>query len=257
MKKIEAMTDERFRGIGRLHGSEDVALEASETSARWHRDVEGLAAFGFGPDELAEFDRLREEHRLLREARPQAVAIKVVTIEEYAGRVEASQVWVDQVVGVIGRLARRDAAIAARLNAALPADKGALGASLGAPVTLLTDVRARLPATAAVDARLAEAPALIEALTHGPGTVSTAKAAPVEDTAEIDILDGKLYVPMKDVNEGARKAIRAKAITASRSEYRFHHLGNRGGKKTTAPTPPPPPPPAMTPASGTGEAPSA
>ena len=40
------MTDERYIAIGRAHGSDAVALEASETSARWQRDVAPLAEYG-------------------------------------------------------------------------------------------------------------------------------------------------------------------------------------------------------------------
>ncbi len=61
-------------------------------------------------------------------------------------------------------------------------------------------------------------------LKASPGAARLAKTAPVIDTAAIDLLDGKLYVAIHDMNKAARRAIRGGKLGANLDEYRFHHL---------------------------------
>jgi hypothetical protein len=65
----------------------------------------------------------------------------------------------------------------------------------------------------------------------------------VADTAQIDRLDGKLYLAMRDLSSAGRKAIRNGELAADVHEYAFHHLKNSGNPK---PVPVPAPAPAKT-----------
>lgn len=135
-----------------------------------------------------------------------------------------------------------DAGLAEKLNPALPVADSRLGPSIEALAKLLGEYKAALPADAEVDARIAEAPALRAALAAAPGTVAAAKAAPTVDTDELDLLDGKLYIAMRALNQAGRNAIRNGTLDAKPGEYRFHHLNQSGHAAPIAPPPPAPNP---------------
>ncbi len=227
MRKIEAMDDARYQRIGQDWGSEDVALESSETSARWERDIVPLSTCSYGPEAKAEFEALRTGHAAARESRPEAVAIKTTAVAQRKEDITAAKGWVDTISPMIIRVARGDSTVASQFNAAYPADDSKLAAGIGALAKILTDIKDRIPASANVDARIAEAPGLQAKLEAATGVVSTAKAAPKADTAAIDVLDGRLYVMMGDFNAAARKAIRKGTLTADPKEYRFTYLTRR------------------------------
>src|SRR5690606_19757155 len=106
---------------------------------------------------------------------------------------------------------------------------------IGALKKLLEANRASLAPGARADDRVAEADVVAAAVDVSAATTATAKAAPIQDTAALDLADGKLYVAIKDLNTAAKKAIRAGALSAKTSEYTFHYLKNR--KKKTQPRP--------------------
>lgn len=234
MRTIEALDDEKYRVIGAGIGSDDMATEASEASERWARDIAGLAPYGFGPEAKETFETDRTAHASLRDARPEMVVAKTKAVNDFKELRQDSKSWIEKVGMSIGRLARFDADVALKLKAAYPADESKYASGIGSMAALLTELAPRLPESAQAAARLAEAPGLKAGLEQSPGQVSVAKAAPMADTAAIDILDGKLYVTIKDLNDAARGAIKDSAINAKRSEYRFKHVkkskpANRGG----------------------------
>jgi len=222
--KNRALTTKDHVAIGRLHGSEDIAREASEASARWARDVAVLAEYGMGRAALEAFEAVRAEHATQRVARPAAIAAKQLTVKEKKARLAAAWSWVDKVESILGSMGRGDQSVASRLNAAMPADDASLEAAIGALAELLGEVKARAPEDAAVETRLGEVAELRTALQSMAGQVSTAKAATVAETVEIDKLDGMLVVAIRDLNKAGRKAIRNGALTAAASEYRYHYL---------------------------------
>jgi hypothetical protein len=89
----------------------------------------------------------------------------------------------------------------------------------------------------------AAAPGLATALDEKRGGASVAKSATVIDTAAIDVLDGRLYIAMRDLNKAARRAIRAGELRATPEEYQFHCLKPtpKPAKPATPPAPTPTP----------------
>ncbi|PKN27011.1 MAG: hypothetical protein CVU65_03970, partial [Deltaproteobacteria bacterium HGW-Deltaproteobacteria-22] len=86
--------------------------------------------------------------------------------------------------------------------------------------------------------RLDEHTALRPRLWSVFGETEMAKGRPVEDTEEIDELDGRLYVIMRDFNELGRAAVRAGLLADKPPHFRFNHLG-AGFRKPAAPAPTP------------------
>jgi len=233
--------DEGYRVIGKRHHCDKADKEAGEVSARWQRDIAVLGKHGFGVKSLADFNATRTQHSKLREDRPKAVAAKMNSVDGRDAAVEKGWAWVGKAVSVVGRVARSDSEIATELDEARPTNDAELAPRIGTLAVLLGKVKERVDTEADVDARVAEAPALQAALGDAPGKVAVAKAEPVEDTAALDILDGKLYIVIRDVNEAARGAIRNGELRAEANDYRLHHL-SQNGKPAPAVTPPPPPP---------------
>jgi hypothetical protein len=221
MAGVEALTDKKYTVIGRRYGSDEMAAQGVQAAGRWSRDVAVLARYGHGQAELDAFNALREQHAVLRIERPEAVTAKALTVQERAARLVAARHWVNQVSSLLGSRARADAALAQQVNDALPADDAGLDASIGTLSKLLTEHAARFAADAGVPECIAEAEAVRAGLTEIMGSLATAKSATRADTAEIDLLDGRLYISIRDLNRAARRAIRAGKLNAATADYRF------------------------------------
>ncbi|MBI4951446.1 MAG: hypothetical protein HY908_05400 [Myxococcales bacterium] len=219
-----------------------MAQEASEASTRWSRDRAALGPYGHGASGLEELEKLRTAHQALRTTRPELVAAKSVAVGGRDADVAAGWAWVDMVDSGLAVLARSDAALATALNAALPTNDAGLDAGIGALAALVDKHKTALPADMGAQARIDEAPALRAKLAAAPGAVAVAKAAPVADTAALDLLDGKLYVTICDLNVAARRAIRNGRLAAKADDYRLHHL-NRSGRPAPVVKPAEPPAP--------------
>jgi hypothetical protein len=50
----------------------------------------------------------------------------------------------------------------------------------------------------------------------------------VADTAQIDLLDGKLYLWIREPNKAGRRAIRNGHLSSAPQDYAFHHLKHSG-----------------------------
>ena len=222
-----SVNDARCMKTGKQHASEPMAIESSEVQARWVRDQAALALYGHGPTRLAAFQALLAEHTRQREGRPEVVAEKTHAVRERQQTVEDAKTWVGRVYAGLLTLARNDLQLGGRLYEAYPDVDGELEGSIGTLATILNEVKDRLPSDFQAEARLAEVPDLQSRLATAHGTVSTAKAKRVADTAAIDLLDGKLYYMIRDLNDAARAAIRNGDLQAALAEYRFHHLGHR------------------------------
>lgn len=240
------VTDARCIETGKHHASESVDLEASETAARWARDQARLALYGHGPITLAAFEALRAEHTRQREGRPDIVAQKTQAIRDREQAVTDANTWVARVGSALLTVARNDETLGGRLAAALPDDDGQLEGCIGTLAAILAEAQTSLPSDFDAAGRLAEVPSLQSRLAAAPGAVGTAKARRIADTAAIDLLDGKLYYMMRDLNAAARDAIRNGDLAAALSEYQFHRLAKTKSAAAvatpTAPTPTPAPP---------------
>lgn len=237
--KARYVTDAQLTVMGRRYGSDAVALEANETVGRWQRDLATLAGYGFGQTVLEGFLADLRTHAMLRGSRPEAVADKRSAVAARDSQVSLSWSWVDKVKGMLGVLARSDLAVSNALVSALPSDDAALDGGIRALATILNETKTRLPSDAKPEVRLAEVDALCKGLQTSPATVHTSKGQTVADTAEIDLMDGKLWACMRDLNAAGRAAIRNGELRANLSEYMFHHL-KHSGSPAPAPTPPAP-----------------
>lgn len=232
-KKFTALTDADYTVIGRRHGSATVDREANDAIARWKRDVIALAPYSHGNSALARFEALREEHRILREKRPDAVAQKIVSVAARNAAIEAGWAWVNKVTTILGALARTDADLATKLAAATPDEDSELATKTITLKGLLEANATSLDPEVQAAERISEAVGVATAIRQSTETATSAKGAPVADTAELDLLDGKLYVMIKDLNDAGRRAIRDGALAQKSSEYRFQHLTSGSPKKAT------------------------
>ncbi len=236
MAKSLTLSDADYVIIGRRYGSTAVADEAGEAAERWARDVAALAEYGHGEAALTAFRADIAAHAALRQGRPTAVAQKTVSIGARDDAVTAAWRWVGTVTSLLGSLARKDAELGAQLAAATPDEDSELAVSVRALEKLVEANAARLPSDSHASDRIAEAEPIAATLEASAPAVATAKAAPVQDTEELDLADGKLYIAIKDLNAAARKAIRAGKLSARVSEYRMKHL-KRTRAKPAKPNP--------------------
>lgn len=239
--KTKFVTETQFIVIGRRFGSELVATEANDAVGRWRRDVVPLEAYGHGQEGLEAFVADVKTHEALLGARPDAVAEKRSAVAERDQHVSLAWAWVDKVRNTLGVRARSDSRLSNALAAALPSDDAALNGSIRALATLLDENKDRLPAGARVVDRLGEVEGLCEGLQKLPAAVRTSKGQTTVDTAQIDLMDGKLWVCIRDLNAAGRAAIRNGDLRANIGEYGFHHLKHSGNP---APAPVPAPKPA-------------
>jgi len=229
------MSNARFTIVGRRHGSADIQRGASEAAARWQRDLAGLKLFGLGQAGLSAFNVLRADHARLLAERPTGVAAKLTTVDARNKATSNAWLWIDMVGSVLGQLARTDDGFANEVKSALPDDDGDLATAIPALAALLAKRKADLPEDAEVQARIDEAPAHTAALSDAPGAVAAAKLEPVIDTAEIDLLDGRLYVAIADLNDAGKKGVRHGKLQVPASDY----VSQRRGPRKPAPTPEP------------------
>lgn len=242
---------ERLIVIGRRFGSDAVAVEATEAAARWARDEAALAPYGFGADMRARFETDRQSHDTLRVSRSVAVAQKKTSYAVRDEHISRGWAWVDQVTSTLGALALTDGELGNQVAAAKPEDDAGLEAGILALAEILAGQKDKLPAENQAEQRLAEAKDVALAVATSPGIVHTSKGQTMADTAEIDLLDGKLYVWMLELNKAGRRAIRNGHLKAARQEYLLHHLKRSGAAPATGPAAPgqnptPPTPQALT-----------
>jgi hypothetical protein len=238
------VTHEQLTIIGRRHNCDDVGEEANETKGRWRRDLNVLGRYGHGRAALAAFEADITAHESLRSARPDAVREKRSAVVLRDRQVSNAWAWVDQAKAVLGALASTDQMLALALDAAVPRDDAGLEAGIHALATLFVESKDKLDEDAEADKRLAEVDGLCAALRDSPASLQTSRSRTVADTAQIDLLDGKLYMRMRDLNAAARSAIRNGHLQASLHEYTFQRLKRSGNPN---PVTPPAPPPVVTP----------
>lgn len=241
------LTDEQLIVIGRRHNCDEVGAEAGEALGRWRRDLPTLSRYGHGATVLAAFEADMARHADLRAARPEAVTGKRTAVVARDEHVSQAWAWVDRVKGVLGVPACSDPTIAMALDDAEPATDAGLEPGIRAMASLLSDVKSELPPEVEADQRLAEVETLSAALRSSPATVQTSRSQTHADTAQIDLLDGKLYQRIRALNTAGRAAIRNGDLQASAHEYMLHRLKRSGNPAPVTPTPPAPVPVAPTP----------
>ncbi len=235
-----AYTPERYMNIGARFSSDKINLQGQETAAMWNENLAVFTDFGQGATELDKFQKLLERHAAAIAARPRKLTERTVLVAERDETVHAGWIWNKKAIGALAPLAREDSAVAVAVNNARAVDDVDLLPSNEMLCELLAAHRDRLAPEVPVQARLDEHAALRPRLMAVFGAAEVAKGRPVLDTEEIDELDGRLYVIMRDFNELGRAAVRAGLIVDRPPYFRFNHLG-AGFRKPAAPAPEPPP----------------
>jgi len=234
MKTKKSYNRLQKRALGRRYSSNAIARQAQDLRVLWRLFLATFTEFGLGEEALAAFETVVETHLRLVEGRPEAIAAKSTTLAERDATIHAAWVWLEKVGASLGVLARTDADCAGKLNAARPDEDDDLWWSMGAMAALLQEKAPLLAPSVPVAARLEEATGLRERLGLIFGQSVEAKRAPVADTAEIDELDGELYLWMRDFNEAGRAAVRAGLIDRPLSDFRFTHIGPAASRKRSA-----------------------
>ena len=194
--------------------------------------------FGMGSSEYAKFKDLLQRHTVAIAARPLKLTERTLTVAERNAAVHEGWIWQKKVIGALAPLAREDSAVAVALHNSRAIDDVDLLPSNDMLLNLLTTHRERLATEVPVQKRIDEHAALRERLWSVFGAAESAKGRPVQDTEEIDELDGRLYVIMRDFNELGRAAVRAGLIVDRPPHFRFNHLG-AGFRKPATPAPTP------------------
>jgi|GEM_PF-3440065 len=230
--RIKAYTEADYEEIGRRYGSEDVAREASLALARWERDVSVLAGYGHGRKAFEAFKGLVSQHAQTMRDRPEGLASKRDSVQGRERIVANGWAWVDRAESMLLVLAREDASLANGLKEAVPHDDAALPTGVGALAKLLQAQLSALDPEAGADGLVAQSADLVQALTLGPGTVKGSKEATKEDTREVNLLDGKVAIVIRDLNGAGRKAFRNQEDDVKVKDYKFHvlkHVGASAG----------------------------
>lgn len=235
MAEEKAFTPDAYATIGARYGSTGVAHESELAEGRWERDVDALARYGHGRSALAKYKDLRARHQQAMAQRPNAVNAKRHSVLERDARISAAWEWMDAARSNVTPLARGDAKIAVVLKSALAENDVDLPAKIEAMRSLLGDVQSRLPEDANIPQLLADAATVASGLEGTHGQVHSKRGAAMEDTFELDRLDGELYVRILDLNAAARRAIRNGKLEAQLSDYRLHFLKRSGRPGAVSP----------------------
>ena len=228
----------KYKAIGARFGSAGIHKQGQDTAALWQENLPVFTDFGQGSTELAKFLNLLNQHNDAMAARPKKLTERALTVAERNATVHEGWIWNKKVIGALAPLAREDSAVAVDLNNARAVDDVNLLPSNDMLASMLTANRDRIAEEVPVQKRLDEHVALRERLWSVFGAAEVAKGRPVLDTEEIDELDGRLYVIMRDFNELGRAAVRAGLIADKPPYFRFNHLG-AGFRKSADPAPTP------------------
>ncbi len=228
----------RYKTIGARFGSAGIHLQGQDTAALWKENLDVFTEYGQGSTELTKFLELLQRHHEAIAARPRKLTERALTVAERNAAVHEGWIWNKKAIGALAPLAREDSAVAVDLANARAVDDVDLLPSNDMLARMLAAHRGRIAPETPVQKRLDEHAALRERLWSAFGEAESAKGRPVLDTEEIDELDGRLYVIMRDFNELGRAAVRAGLIVDRAPHFRFNHLGP-GFRKAADPAPSP------------------
>ncbi len=238
MEPIITLNRQDFIRFGRRHGSESIAREAQESLEQWDRDLPVLEQYGQGASRRTLFRELLATHENLRKDRLLLLSEKEGLVRERNEITEKAWELVQQGFSILTPVAREDEECATRLKMAMPSGDLDLGRSLGSIMDLINQKASALPPEIRITAIMETAGFLRDRLNVIFGQVDEAKGKPMSDTAELDELDGRLYMMMVDLNAAGRRAVRAGLIPSRPPFYRFNHLRRpRVNNSDPAPTP--------------------
>jgi len=234
MKTLSVYDAILYRMIGARHPSDKIQLEATAAHARWSEIIDLMTDFGLGPDELAEFFTLIEKHRAALAKRSNKIVAKGMSIEDRNTTINEGWAWTAKTIITLSRLSRSDAETARRINEARPIEDTDLPSSIEDLAALMTAKATLISPKIPVPKRLDEAADLVSRLHTVFTDAELAKGKPMEDTAELDELDGRLYVIIRDFNEAGRAAIRAGLLPDVAPYFRFNYIGSGYFRKKAA-----------------------
>lgn len=222
-RRIRTLEEKDYIATGARYASEDMAKEASYALARWGRDIDIMKRYGYGNKALNAFKALIAEHAAAMKDRPAGLQFKRTTVQERNSAVLKAWEWVKRAESLLTPQARLDADLANGLMEAVPTEDSGLPAGIGALAELLEANKAALDPESGVDELLSEAPGLMS-ISSGPGEVKGAKTKTEEETRELNLLDGKVYIAIRDLNVSGRRAFRKLGNDVFVKEYKFHAL---------------------------------
>jgi len=225
MKTHTAFDSAMYRIYGSRHGSDGIHLQGQDTAALWQEYLPVFTEFGLDDAQRLAFLDLLARHTTARAARPKKLTERTLLVAERNAIIDDAWTWNKKAIGTLSALAREDAALSTALNNARAREDVDLVPSNDALAELLATHRDRISAAVPVQKRLDEVAGLRDRLLTIFGEVESAKGRPVADTEEIDELDGRLYIIMRDFNEIGRAAVRAGLIPDRAPHFRFNHLG--------------------------------
>ncbi|MBU1221183.1 hypothetical protein KKF34_11105 [Myxococcota bacterium] len=226
MRLRKGMTDKDFMIIGKRYGSSEVAYEAKEAATIWEKDMEVLKEYGFGPDAMSKFKTMCAAHLELIKNRPGVISNKMLTLREKHKIINDAWTWAEKVESILGSIARNNPDFAILLNNHLPKEDTDLLTAIPALAKILSDNAASISPDTNHQTRISETETIVQKLHEVYDATVLNKTKAVEDSAEIDLLDGKIYVAIRDLYEAGRRAVRSGLVQTPSTRYRFQSLTN-------------------------------
>ncbi|MBI5480817.1 MAG: hypothetical protein HY906_18305 [Deltaproteobacteria bacterium] len=248
---LKAMTEADRARIGEGIGSDGVALQFEYHKKLLERDGDKLARFGFPQAWAAGFQKTGDAHRQAREARPAGQAVKSAARLDEGRTVRDAKRWCrDSEALLVNRATKIEDPLPDLFTDSLP-----LRGPLGNDPTVIAD---RIGGLAELfNARkwkdklqemiapnpdfLVEGARLREALPQKPAAKKAAQADAKQDTYQINVLDGTLWVYFKALNRAGQRYWKRQRNAGRAAEYNLDLLYGPGTGAATPGTPPSPP----------------
>jgi hypothetical protein len=201
-----------------------VSEEAAETSERWGRYVDVLKSYGKGRRALESFNGLRAEHTAAMEARPEAVAAKLAASAASKATNTQADEFIDKATDILDDAGDANETIARDLASARTNVASGRAVFVASLVSMLRTHLALLPEDSDAEALAAQGEALVPALRALQPSKAATRTATKADTAELDVLDGRLLEVISKVNSAGRKAFRRLGNKVMVEAFKYHHI---------------------------------
>lgn len=217
---------EALIAIGTNWSSSLVLAEAELALHRWREDVARLRAYGWGERRHSAFTDLVDRLRARHDALTTLSAIKIGKMPAESSARKAAHAWLDRARSILEAAELEHDAAAAALEAMPPTSDSSADtvAALRAALAQTRALRDLLDPEAATDEFFTTGEALaytLEAAIAGPDAATL-------DTeglrADLDALDGEVYLTIRGLNRAGRRLFLADGNTARAERYVFHFL---------------------------------
>jgi hypothetical protein len=225
---------EEFISLGKRWGSALVLQEANESLTRWREDLPLLTRWGFGQTKLTRLETLVTELTQKHTQYQTLVGAKLAANPAEASAIETARTWVQRAQGILEDRIDADDEVAGRvraLGARIPEDASKLLIFSQGFLKIATEEREHLARESATDEFYKEGAEAIEVLTLARGQKGSRTDTKEVGTAELDLLDGQIYVELSKLYKKARQAHNKEGNPARASQYVFTHLSRSSDPK--------------------------